>query len=290
MLVRAGGPISRPGLTPEETLALMHQKLTQWLIAQANGGDDDDRSLDELDALLARSNAAEVIQALSTDELNTPFGMDVVRQWMQKDLVAATNWVAANPAAMEDLTAVLAQGWVKDPAGMEAYLDQAPDGPWKQNFLLEAGAQLTVQNPEEAISLAQRMSPASAQSDFLASVAGDWISSDPAAASDWIMKVEDPTLRDKLVAAGAKAYALTNPRDAATWLASTVKSENTKEEAAISIVESWAVTDPLSAANWAASFPESEAKTTAQFLVTNYWLQTDPDAATVWLQKAQLGM
>jgi len=274
----------KPVWSREETLALIHLKLHQWLETQASGGDDNDHSLADLEALLAEGHAVEIIKSLTPDELNTPFGMEVLGQWSQADLVTATNWVAANPQAMEDLTAVVAQDWAKTPGDLEDYTRQLPDSAWKQSLLLETGSLLSANNPEEAITLAQQMSPPSAQANFLQSVAGDWISRDPRAALDWIRNEPDPALREQLVAAAAKSYALTDPEQAAAWLASSVKTPQVANEAALNIVETWSVTDPKAAANWASLFPNGETKNSALNLVSNRWLQTDPESAALWLQ------
>jgi len=275
---------AKSALSPAETRALIHLKLHQWLEVQASGGDDNDHSMEELKALLAKGDAVDIIQSLSADELNTPFGMDVLNQWAQSDLVSATNWVASNAAAMEDLTAVVAQQWASDPADLEDYLDQIPEGSWKQNFLLETGSQLTAKNPSAAVILAQQMTPGSGQTNFLQTVAGDWINSDPTAALDWIRNVDDSTLREQLIAAAAKSYALTNPDQAANWLVSTVKSPDLVNDAALNILSNWVTQDPKGAANWATLLPEGDTKSAATALVSSHWLQTDPQSASLWMQ------
>lgn len=275
---------AKPIQSAAETRALIHLKLHQWLEVQASGGDDNDHSMEELEALLANGDAVDIIQSLSTDELNTPFGMDVLHQWMQADLVTATNWVAANPDAMEDLTSVVAQGWADHAVDLEVYASQLPDSAWKQNFLLETGTQLTAKDPQQAVMLAQQMTPGSAQTSFLQSVACDWISRDPTGALAWIRNVTDPTLQESLIAAAAKSYALTDPAQAAAWLVASVKSPNVVNEAALNIVSTWVITDPKAAADWATLFPNGDTKNSALNLVSNHWLQTDPGSASLWLQ------
>jgi len=267
-----------------ETRTLIHAKMRQWLAVQAAGGDDNDHSMQELEALLANGDAVDIIQSLSPDELNTPFGMEVLGQWTQTDLVSATNWVATNQNAMEDLTAVVAQNWAARPADLMDYLSQVPEGAWKQNFLLETASLLTTKNPETALSLAQQMSPGSVQTNFLQSVAGDWISSDPTAALAWIRQVDDPVLQEQLIAAAAKSYALTNPAQAADLLASSVKSPDVVNDAALSILSTWVAHDPQGAANWATLFPRGDTQSAAINLVSNHWLQTDPASASQWVQ------
>ena len=84
------------------------------------------------------------------------------------------------------------------------------------------------------------MNPGSAQTNLLQTVATDWISHDPNPALDWIMSVNDPSMQERLIAAGAKAYATTDPKLAADWFVSSVKSEAVLNDTLPNMVEIWA--------------------------------------------------
>src|SRR5476649_1299143 len=49
----------KSALSQVEMRALIHLKLHQWLEVQANGGDDNDHSLEELEALLAQGDVVD---------------------------------------------------------------------------------------------------------------------------------------------------------------------------------------------------------------------------------------
>jgi len=272
--------------TPFETkLALIHQKLHQWLEAQKNAAEDDEaQSMVELQAMLTDENAAEIVQSLSAVELDTPFGMEGIRHWMRADLVQASNWIAARSDATQNQIGAVAQGWTADGVGLQNYAAQLPDTPWKQSFLTEAISQFSARDPAVAVQLAQQMAPGNDQTSLLESVACNWVASDPNAALDWISGVNDPSLREKLVVSAAQSYALTDPALASAWLASMVKSDDLVQNAALNIAQTWAAKDPAAAASWASQFPDGDTKTAAQNIVVNYWQQTDPASASVWLQ------
>jgi hypothetical protein len=267
------------------TLARIHQQLHRWLAAQKNAAEDDEaQSMLELQSLLTDENAAAIVQSLSADERDTPFGLEGIRHWMHADPVQASNWIAARPDATQNQTGAVAQGWTADPVGLQNYAALLPDTPWKQSFLSEAIAQFSARDPAVAVQLAQQMTPGNDQTSRLQSVACNWVASDPNAALDWISGVTDPSLREKLVASAAQSYALTDPALAAAWLASMVKSDALLQNAALNIAQTWVAKDPAAAASWASQFPEGNTKTAAQNLIVNYWQQTDPAAASAWLQ------
>ena len=58
-------------------MAVIHSKLHQWLEAKKNGAEDSEtQTMVELQAMLTDTNAAAIIQSLSAEELDTPFGFE----------------------------------------------------------------------------------------------------------------------------------------------------------------------------------------------------------------------
>jgi hypothetical protein len=269
----------------ENDMAAIHLKLRRWLEAQKNGAEDGEtQSMLELQAMLTDTNAAVIIQSLSADELETPFGFEAIRRWMNADPVQASNWFAARPDTTRDETGAIAQGWAANSAGLQNYAAQLPDTAWKQTFLVEAGSQLSSSDPVAAIQLAQQMNPGNDQTSLLQSVACNWVTSDPNAALDWIAGVKDPALQEQLVASAAQSYALTDPALATGWLVSMVKSDDIVKNAALNIIQTWVTKDASGAANWASQLPDGDVKTAAVNYVSKYWQQTDPAAARTWIQ------
>jgi hypothetical protein len=77
---------------------------------------------------------------------------------------------------------------------------------------------------------------------------------------------------------------LTDPAQAAAWLVSEVKSPQMANDAALNILKTWVVKDPPQAAGWVAQFPDGSTKTAAVEIISQHWQQTDPAAATAWIQ------
>lgn len=268
----------------EETMALIHLKSRQWSETQTGDRETQDRLQNELLAMLTDDNAAEIIQSLSPEELDSPFGVSALFHWMKMDPVTAANWVASRPDATEDQAWVVAHNLFADGIDLQSYSDQLPDTGWKQKFLTDAGLGVLSKNPMEAINLAQRMNPGSAQTSLLQTVASDWIGSDPDKALDWIVSVNDPLLQEQLVAAGAKTYAATDPGLAAAWFVSSVKSEEVLNNNLPNLVEIWAAKDPPAAADWVAQFPDGDMRRAALDIIVSRWLQSDPGTASAWIQ------
>ena len=275
-------PASAPNPT-NDTLALIHLKLRQWSETKTGDKETQARLMNELQAMLTDENAAEIMQSLSTEEMDSPLGISALFHWMNVDPLTAANWMAARPDATEDQAWVVAHNLLTDSTNLHSYCDQLPDTGWKQNFLADAGFGVLSKNPVEAINLAQRMDPGSAQTNLLQTVAYDWISRDPNPALDWIMGVNDPSLQERLIAAGAKAVAMTDPSLAAGWLVSGVQSEGLLNDTVPNIVEIWAGKDPSEAANWVAQFPDGVSREAAVNIVSSHWLQSDSGAATAWI-------
>jgi hypothetical protein len=277
----------RPPNPLANTLASLRLKLRLWQESQVNDPDDEEgraRLLQEMLAMVTDENVAEIIRSLTAEEMNTPFGTGALHHWMQVDPVTASNWLASRPDTTEDQTLAIAEDWAGNRDGFRQYLDQLPDTAWKQSFLQDASSAMSSTNPLEAVKLAQQMKPGDAQTNLLRGVVCGWVSTDPNAALDWINSVNDPLLREQMTASAAQAYALTDPAQAAAWLVSEVKSDGVIKDSALNILSTWVTIDPAAAANWAAQFPEGDIKAAAVKTVSTYWQQTDPDAASAWIQ------
>src|SRR5262249_40410396 len=156
-----------------------------------------DELLREMLAMVTDENVAAVVQSLSAEEMNTPFGIGTLHRWMQVDPVAATNWLAARSDTTKEQTLAVAEDWTSHRDDLQSYLDQLPDTTWKQSFLEQVSSATSLKDSLEAIKLAQQMNPGDAQTNLLRSVVCGWVSTDPEAAIDWVTNVKDPQLREQ---------------------------------------------------------------------------------------------
>lgn len=285
--------LQKPSDPLAHTKASLRSKLHQWRESEANDPDNEEdraRLLQEMLAMLTDENVAEIIQSLSAEEMNTPFGTGALHHWMQLDSVMASNWLASRPDTTDEQTFAAANDWVGNRAGLQQYLDRLPDTAWKQGLLGAASSAMSIKDPLEAIRLAEEMNPGDAQTNLLRAVACSWVDTDPVAALDWVAGVKDPSLRERLIASANQSYALTDPFHAATWLISDVKSDGIVKEAALNILGTWVAKNPEQAAKWASQFPEGDTKAAAVKIVSQHWQQTDPAAATAWIRNLAKGL
>jgi hypothetical protein len=285
-------PAQKPLLSFADTLALLHSKLSQWRETREHGSDDQegqDRLVKEMLALVTDENVAEIVQSLSAEEMHTPFGAGALHHWMKVDPVEVTNWIASHAETTPAQTLAVVDDWMDNRADLQKYLDQLPDTEWKQNFLSDLSSEMSLKDPQAAITLAQQMNPGLARTCSLQVVVCNWVSADPDAALSWVAGLQDPSLREQLIASAVQSYALTDPAQAATWLVSEVKSPQIVDEAALNIVKTWVVKDPAQAADWVAQFPEGNTKAAAVQIVSQHWQQTDHAAAAAWIQNLSRG-
>ena len=283
-MIQTAEKAARSPLDPfDETMALIHMKLRQWSETRTGDRVTQDRLMNELLALLTDDNAAKIIQSLSPEELDGPFGISALFRWMKTDPITAANWVASRPDATEDQAWVVAHNLFADDIDLQNYSDQLPDTGWKQTFLADASLDVLSKQPLEAVALAQQMNPGGARTNVLQTVAADWIGNDPDKALDWITSMNDPAMQEQLISAAAKSYATTDPQLAAEWFVSTVKSAPVLNNTLPSIIDIWAAKDPSTAAGWVAQLPEGNLRDTAIETVASYWQQSDPGAVARWM-------
>ena len=269
-------------LSLAEAKAAVRLKLRQWSERKTGDVETENRLMEELLALLMNDNAAELTQALTAGQRGTPFGLAALERWLSVEPSKAARWMAAQSETTEPQALLVARALLKNPADVRAYCDGLADGDWKQSVLKSASLELAGSDPAEAISLAWRLNTEAGRTDVLQTVTYDWITHEPRAALDWITRVNDPALREGLLAVGAKAIAATDPDLAAGWLVTAVKSEKILNDTALSVIESWAAQDPAKAAKWVALFPSQGLREAAINLVVDRWLQSDPNAANAW--------
>jgi hypothetical protein len=270
--------------TSEPPMVLIHSTLRRLRELAADEEVDQPDMLQDLLAVLTDANVSVIAQSLSAEELNSPWGMTALKRWLNIDSMKAAEWLATRPDATEEQAWLVADILLETSPRLKNYCERLPDTKWKQNVLVAAGLKVMSGDPLRAISLAQEINPGIARTNLLQSVAYAWMLSDLRASQSWIANVEDPVLREQLQAAGAKAIAVTDPDLAAEWLVSITKSEEVFGRTLSYVVENWAVQDPAMAAGWVARLPAGEARASALEIITRHWMESNPDAAILWIQ------
>jgi hypothetical protein len=222
---------------------------------------------------------------LSAEQLNTPFGQEVLKSWLQTDTAAAAAWIASRPDPSAIQALLVSRQWLAAPDKFEAFCDELPDSDWKQTLLSTAGKEALAGDPAAAAAFAQRMDPGPAQTDALETIAWGWISRNSSAATAWISQIADPGLRESLAAVAARSIALTDPDLAAGWLASSVKTPALLNTTTLSLAEIWVGENPAQAADWSAKIPDPATRQAALNLVAKQWMESDTAAAEAWIRK-----
>jgi hypothetical protein len=270
-------------LSLAEAKAAVQLKLRQWDERKTGDVETENRLREELLAWLTDDNAAELTRSLTAGQRGTPFGLAALERWLKVDPANAAHWMSAQSETTEPQALLVARALLKNPADVGTYCDGLADGDWKQSVLKSASLELAGSDPVGAINLASRLNTEAVRTDVWQTVTYDWITHEPRAALDWITQINDPALREGLLAVGAKAIAATDPDLAAGWLVTAVKSEKILNETTLTVIESWAAQDPAKAAKWVALFPPQGPREAAVNLVVDRWLQSDPNAANAWI-------
>jgi hypothetical protein len=95
-----------------------------------------------------------------------------------------------------------------------------------------------------------------------------WAASDAKAALTWGQQLQDPALREKVVAGAAVAWADQDPYGAAKLVLDSVSDGGIEENALVGIVQRIAVRDMDSAREWVAQFPEGRLHERAEAELT----------------------
>jgi hypothetical protein len=269
----------------ENLAARVHTKLAKGFAADAGDRPAQEALTAELLELLTDEHTPEIIRSLSPEELHTPFGSGALEHWLRVDAAEAARWLAEHSDPTEHHALLVARRLSEDLAALLVYSDELPAGTWREHVLHQASLEMAGTEPNAAAALAQRLAPGDARTNALETVAYAWFVSDAPAALSWVEDFADTALRERLLALGARAIAVSDPDLAAEWLVDAVTDEKTRRETALSLVETWAASDAPSAARWVAEFPLSASRERALELVVRGWLRSDPRAGIAWLQR-----
>lgn len=267
----------------EATNDAVHAKLQQWFNSNTSETEVQDAITNELLALLTDDNTATILHALSPLEFNTPFGAKALERWLDIDPDRAARWIEARLDARDEHALLVARRMLETPIELHTYCDRLAQNSWKQSFLRHASLEMASKNPVVAVALAQRLAPGVLKTDTFETIAYDWFGYDLTAAVNWTKSVEDQVLRERLLAVGAKAIAITDPDLAAGWLVTAVKREDVLTETALTLVETWAGQNPQQAANWVARFSDAGPRKEGIDLLLSHWIKSDPASANAWI-------
>ena len=246
--------------TAEPQFKLIHELLGQQRQLGPADREREDEIRHALLSLLADVNAEKIIRSLSSEALNSEFGLAALTRWATTDTLAAALWLAQQPAQSAEQTWVIAHTIVKDPVGLEVLSERLSAGPWRETLLANTSLAALPDNPHGAIQLAQRLQPGTVRTRALLTIADDWTLRDPVAAARWIASEQDLPLRDELILASSAAQASTDPLGALSGT-SGISSAAIFEQAIGKITAMWTDYEPARARHFAALVESTDNRT-----------------------------
>jgi hypothetical protein len=187
----------------------IHLKLALWLQTDPHDRASCDRLQNDLAKMLIGVRPDEVLKKLSSEELDTPFGMRAFNRWLEADPAAAARWAAEGLDRTRDQAWAVAHTLLEDPAAYKSFCDGLPESDWKQAFLADSVTAIVSIDPVAAIDLCRRMRPNEIRNGLLQDVAVNWMAADPDSAGRWIMGEADQQLRESLIKSVSDVYLAT---------------------------------------------------------------------------------
>ena len=210
------------------------ERLSAFVVTQMREweSDDDpelrDQRTQELESVLARngrtdSDRLKLIETLPARLMDFAFGLPSFQEWMFSNPNAALDWIRAHPGISDARVHSLLQDWLQqDSAAFARYLEQLPEGQWRQKVVLGATYAAMSDDPATAIACACQLNPDNQRNGLLELVTTEWARREPTAACRWVAQVRDPALRMPLIGALLVGYAELAPDLATQWATATL--------------------------------------------------------------------
>ncbi len=206
------------------------------------------------------------LQATELTELTGDLFLRLATRWAEQDPEVAANWAIGlreNNLRQAAINQVMNAWGDQNPTAALEWLQGIPPGNSKQGATLSLGYEIARTDPVTALDLAAGLSPSQERDDLLTYSLRQWAYADSAAAQTWAMKVPDPNLEQRLVAAAAVAGAKQDGAQSAMLAATALRPGEEQNRAAISILEQWALSSPGAAYAWASELPDPTAREAA---------------------------
>ena len=267
-----------------------HDSLEARVLTRLRDWEENDDSdlrgqrMQELDALLAGTNALAIVQDLPPDLMDYAFALPALHRQMLADPIAAADWMRSHTNISDAHVFTLIHDWGQENReALQEYLASLPEGEWKQRAVTAASSEALSRDPAEAVAWAEQMNRGEQQTGLLEMAATDWVKLDPEAAAQWVKRVDDPELREELAGALAVGYADLDPAAAAQSVMQSFPPGEVLNRSVAEIAWTWAMREPTAAIAWVAQFPEGPARQMALGNVMGVWGNRDREAALDWV-------
>ncbi len=210
-------------------------------------------SVSRVESALMSSDPAE--QQLALDSL--------LPDLMERDIAAAAALAEKLPAwaRRERSLLMVSDRWARsDPASAHRWASDLKKQEERKICLAAIWRQAGRHEHRLAIDLAES-SPERPDPELLEHLAANLLTGSRGSAREevvaWMIHKRDPQVSDRLLAAGVRLLAETEPGEAASIAVDYMRSGPLLDEAVISALHQWVLKDPKAAAEWVRAFPES---------------------------------
>ena len=279
---------ANPGTGLARTISTGDQ-ISQVLVKLREWDDNDDarlrpQRLQELDEMLAGTNALDMVQGLPPELLGYAFASPSLRQRLLSDPAAALDWMRDHTNVFNTQALTFVHDWKQtDEEGLQRYLAGLPEGEDRQKIIAVAGEEALSRDPTEVIQWARELGSGATQTRLLQMATSDWAGREPEAALSWMSEISDATLREQLAGSFAAGYARIDPGEAADWLVQSVPPGPTLDQAVEQVAWTWAMAQPAAVGDWVENFPAGDARQKVLTDLVNVWAQRDPGSLESWI-------
>lgn len=270
----------------------IESQLLAWL-------DDDDPEkretrIHELDAQIESiggvAQRLKLIESLPPGMKDFALGLPIFQSWMGAHPELALEWIGSQEGVSPSRVLTLVQRWSEaSPADFERYLGRLPPGAWKETVMTAACYQALPDSPVAVIRRARELRSTEQRVGIMESATREWARRDVVAATNWVGRVEDEDLQERLLGALAVGYAEAAPEFAAGWALRALPRGNVLDAAAAEIARVWSTRDPERAAVWVENLPAGGGRQRALGALLNVWMNRDSASALAWINGSRDG-
>lgn len=228
---------------------------------------------------------------LSTRELERwPVGLlrAKIGRWTRRDPRSVARWAAElpdSPASREVVSQIVIDWGQVDLAAATDWARQIPVAGNRQAAISSLAYEAVRTEPQKALELSRELPSGIERENLAIHAVSQWAAVDSTEAVGWANGMADTGLRPKLLAAAAVAVAERDGRAGAELAAQWLGQGEEADRAAVGIVQRWAQKSPEQAAEWVSRFPEGAARNAAVEALVVVWKTLDSRAVDAWLDR-----
>lgn len=237
----------------------------------------------------AKTDPARALEfaAANPGEFGTILSMTTLKEWAAGNLDAAANWLAAaDPSARNRLSAAFVESWAKQDA--DSALAWCESNLTGTSLVQAVGGVLqgaAGKDISAAAALVTSLKPSPARAEAAVAVAKKWISHSldpkpvPTEALAWLADLDSDSAQRVLRDVDLE-WASSDPKSMAAFLVSS--GERFHSDVYETLAREMARKDPVGTLEWAGQLADG-CGSSAGAMAFSQWRQTQPEAATKWL-------